>query len=226
MSNRAAQRSVSTGRVSDTSADQTKAGRQRANCPAVPLNPRCQVRQGSGDYGLPLRMAPSTVSALKLWGSVAALLEQQHTLSWLPHEQQQAATRGDAGTPTQVLRAAEMAWAMPELFTCWGGVWRHDHKTVGPLTTARHDHLSLQHPREVINPLVGSWLHILAKGSLRQTPHAGAGRRLSPQGARAWTIPNMSGRIVRVVWERRRLKSVEEYLHGQRGRDKFIGRGQ
>ena len=56
----------------------------------------------------------------------------------------------------QVFSAAEMAWAMPGLFTCWGGVWRHDCKTVGPLTTARHDHLSLQHPREVINPVVGS----------------------------------------------------------------------
>jgi hypothetical protein len=37
---------------------------------------------------------------------------------------------------------------------------------------------------------------------------------------------NMLRRIVRVVWERRRLTSVEEHLHGQRGRDKFIGPGR
>jgi hypothetical protein len=88
-------------------------------------------------------------------GYVAAPLEQQHTLASLPHEQQQPATRGDAGTPTQGFSAAEVAWAMPGLFTCWSGVWRHDHKTVADLTTARHDHLSLQQRREVINPLVG-----------------------------------------------------------------------
>jgi hypothetical protein len=37
---------------------------------------------------------------------------------------------------------------------------------------------------------------------------------------------NMLRRIVRVVWERRRLTSVEEQWHGQRGHDKFIGRGR
>jgi len=37
---------------------------------------------------------------------------------------------------------------------------------------------------------------------------------------------NMLRRIVRVVWERRRLTYVEEQWHGQRGHDKFIGRGR
>jgi hypothetical protein len=37
---------------------------------------------------------------------------------------------------------------------------------------------------------------------------------------------NMLRRIVRVVWERRRLTSVEEDRHGHRGHDKFIGPGR
>jgi hypothetical protein len=37
---------------------------------------------------------------------------------------------------------------------------------------------------------------------------------------------DMLRHIVRVVWEQRRLTSVEEHWHGQRGHDKFIGPGR
>lgn len=37
---------------------------------------------------------------------------------------------------------------------------------------------------------------------------------------------NIWSRIARVVWERRRLTSVEEHWHGHRGHDNFIGPGR
>ena len=45
-------------------------------------------------------------------------------------------------------------------------------------------------------------------------------------GSPAVSHTNMLRRIVHVVWERRRLTSVEEQWHGHRGHDKFIGRGR
>src|ERR1035437_2438462 len=45
-------------------------------------------------------------------------------------------------------------------------------------------------------------------------------------GSPAVSHTNMLRRIVRVVWERRRLTSVEEHRHGHRGHDKFIGPGR
>jgi len=45
-------------------------------------------------------------------------------------------------------------------------------------------------------------------------------------GSAAVSQTNMLRRIVHVVWEWRRLTSVEEQWHGHRGHDKFIGRGR
>ena len=54
----------------------------------------------------------------------------------------------------------------------------------------------------------------------------GRGRDGFTGGSPAVNHTNMLHRIVRVVWERRRLTSVEEQRHEQRGHDKFFGRGR
>jgi len=54
----------------------------------------------------------------------------------------------------------------------------------------------------------------------------GGGRDGFTGGSPAVNRTNTLRRIVRVVWERRRLTSVEEQWHEQRGHDKFFGRGR
>jgi hypothetical protein len=66
------------------------------------------------------------------------------------------------------------------------------------------------------------------RGILVRRPDCGTacGRAGFTAGSSAVSHTNMLRRIVRVVWERRRLTSVEEQWHGHRGHDKFIGRGR
>jgi hypothetical protein len=96
--------------------------------------------------------------------------------------------------------------------------------TVVPPTT--HLPLGHRHTWMSARPFIGFLSRRILSTVQRPVRGTACGRAGFTGGSPAVSHTNMLRRILRVVWERRRLTSGEEQWHGHRGHDKFIGQGQ